>query len=837
MLSRYLFLLSAAFIFLTAPSNAQQLLSRGATVTASTAVSGTNAYYLTDGNDYPNGPQQFCQTSTIAYGWIQIVLPSTFRITKVTLHDGNFANKGGYNTNLYVTAANDASDFADYKTDTDPFTYLSGISSKAQRLNAVSGDMSETSITENIQGRVVRIWDTDEGGIRLAEIKIYGEQPGNYSAPSNSGNQNSGNAGSGNFNTNSRPVSNNNVSNNNVLNNNNQVSSLSTDEQITQAITKKDNAALTNLLRDNSSSFTQQHVDNAFTNGQVDQGKKIASATGMKPSATAINNLMTAGKTSLVQDLLNNGIAEGNTQMLNSALKNNQGSLVSYLSKRVKPNSETFVLLANDGNSDLFEELIDNDNRVPDNRAINVAIDKNNTTIVNLGLNNGGNANEALTYAMSKGNTEMVKLIVTKKGVDAGKAFKYAVDKNDESLFSSLLAVPNADAKIALDEAMKAKKYEMAMLALETKKTSPTKYLKTAVEAGNTELAKKIVEVGGDANAGMEAAIAKNSFELVEFFVNNGATTTAAKYIQNAAAVGSLEIIKLLVESGATANYGMENAAVNGREDVITYLLEKGADPNLGMPLAAHAGSLAVVKLLVEKGAIPTKGVENAVMQNKPDILSYLIENGADVSSPKLVPAAVTKNYTAIFKMLADKGAAITGANLLQIAAGNGNAEIATVLLDNKYNPEEGMLIAIQKNKAAVLQLLIEKGGAIKDNYATDAVNSKAASTIPVLAAAGADFKKADGLGNTFLHTATTNNDVATIEELIKAGVPLDAQNVKGNTAMHLAADMTDRVPIILLLAKAGADLNIKNNKGFTPLDVAPGMSKTKKALKELGAK
>jgi hypothetical protein len=39
-----------------------------------------------------------------------------------------------------------------------------------------------------------------------------------------------------------------------------------------------------------------------------------------------------------------------------------------------------------------------------------------------------------------------------------------------------------------------------------------------------------------------------------------------------------------------------------------------------------------------------------------------------------------------------------------------------------------------------------------------------------------------------------------------------------------------------MLLAKAGADLNIKNNKGNTPRDVAPALSKTKKALKELGA-
>jgi len=700
--------------------------------------------------------------------------------------------------------------------------YINGISSAYQSLNPVTDNISETVITENIQGAVIRIWDTDEGGIRVSEVKIYGVQPGTAQSSPTQANT-SAVLTANNGITGVRPVSNN-------------TTTLSIEEQIDQAISRKDYALLAGLLSNNPGSFTQQHVDNAFVNGQTEQGKKIAASTGIKPSSAAISSMMLSGKSSVIQDLLNNGIADANTAMLNDALKSNQGSLVNYLSKRVKPNSETFVLLANDGNSDLFEEIVDNDNRVPDNKAINIAIDKGNIVIVNAGLNNGGNANEALGYAMGKNNTDMVKLIVTRKGVDPSKAFKYAVNNNDESLYSSLLAIPGSDAKTALDEAMKAKKYDMAMLALETKRTAPTKYLKTAVETGNTLLAKKIVEVGGDPNEGMELAIEKNNFELVDYFVSNGAAATNPKYLQNAAVACSMDMIKLLVQAGAAPNNGMANAALNNREDVIVFLLDKGADANLGMSPAAHAGSVEIIKSLVAKGADPTKGMESAAAQNKVDVLAYLIENGADVSSPKLVPLAVTKNYTEAFKLLVEKGAVINGANLLQVAAANGNTDIAGILVEHQYNPDEGMPVAIQKNRAAVVQLLIEKGAVIKDNYAADAVSYKAAAVIPVLAFAGADFKKSDGLGNTFLHIAATANDAASVEELIKAGVPLDAQNVKGNTALHIAADMTDRVPIIMLLAKAGANLNIKNNKGDTPRDVAPGLSKTKKALKELGA-
>lgn len=800
-----LIIIFRAFVF---QLYSQQVLTPAAGFKSSSYVGTRYPSYVYDLDTVPRAQDNFYQSNSAANNWIQYTLSKEYEITKVELFDINNPDMGEFNKNLFLLGAANLSEF-------DGLANISNFNN----MTPIAGFFDFLSVTNFPQGfkaKYIRLWDPDAGGIRICEMRVYGKEIGAESNTPNYGTNSSA------------PTSNDRTA---VIENEVPIS-----QRIDEAISKKDMTAITKFLKDNNGDFTQQHIDNAFTKNAVDIGKRIASATSLKPGEQTINQLLNTGKVSVVMDLLNTGIIQGTPAMFNQAIQSNQTLLTNYLALRIKPNSETFVLLANDGNSELFEKMIDNDNRVPDNRAINVAIDKNNTTIVNLGLSNGGNANEALAYAMSKNNTEMVKLIVTKKNVDVSKAFKYAVEKDDESLFSSLLAVPSADAKLALDEAMKAKKYEMAMLALETKKTTPTKYLKTAVEAGNIELAKKIVAVGGDANAGMEPAIAKNNLELVEFFITSGATTTNPKYIQNAAVAGSLEIIKLLVENGAAANNAMENAALNGREDAVAYLLEKGADPNLSISLASHAGSLAIVKMLVEKGAAPSKGVENAVAQNKADILNFLIQSGAELSSPKLVPLAVTKNYTAILKILAENGAAVTGDNLLQIAAANGNTEITAVLIANKYNPEEGMLPAIQKNRAAVLHLLIEKGAALKDHYVTDAVNYKAAATIPVLAAAGANFKIADGLGNTLLHTAVMGNDAGMVEELIKAGVPLDAQNAKGNTALHIAADKNDNVQIIMLLAKAGANLNIKNNRGNTPREVAPLFSRAKKTLKDLGA-
>ncbi len=827
---------------------AQFNIAQGKKVTTSAVVPGRSPSFLTDGEETVNGQQKnYAETYTGQFQWLEIDLGATYTIRSITLVNGDFGNNQAYNTALIALATNNPLGESIYNP-------LSELPSKNIRYQTLTGFQSgsltaETTIRNNsLTGRYLRIWDSDIGGIRLAEIKVTGDmepetesrQTGNTntSMPGQAGMAVAGGAA---------------------------VAATAGGDQIAEAIRKKDNAALTRLLKENSGDFTQAHVDNAYTGGSVEQGKRITATIGIKPSQEALNTLISTGKGAVVQDLLTNSIIDPNTATFNSAIKASQTGLINYLAPRVKPNSETFVLLATEGNTDLIEQLFDNDNRLPDNKAINIAIDKNNTALVNLGLNNGGNANEAITYAISKNNAAMVKLIATKKGVDPSKVFKYAVTTNDEALFTALLAMPNADPKIALDEAMLGKNDELAILALETNKTRPTKYLKPVIEAGNTRLAKKMVEFGADANEGMEPAIRKNNTELTEYLVSNGATVTTPKYMQLAAANGNLAIVKLLVESGAPVTHGLDSAAYHNHADVVEFMLQKGADANLGLPSAVLAGSLPLVKTMIEHGATATKGVENAVKKNKPEILTYLIENGADITAQGLMSIAISNNYTeivkilignkynlsnpeyltkatainntAIFMSLLENGATLPPNGLMEVAAGNGNKEIVNALLGNNQSPNPGVLPAIRKNRAEVLEILIASGADVKkDQFATEAVNAKSASVVPVLHAAGVDFTKPDAQGNTCLHTAAANNDLNTLTELIKAGVPLDAQNNKGNTALHVAADIKDRVPIILALAKAGCNLNIKNLKGNTARDVAPNFSANKKALKDLGA-
>lgn len=252
--------------------NGQQIVSLNGATASSGVVSGRLARFATDGKDFPDAPNAFFETNANDYNWIQITLPTGYQLSQVVLKDGNFANKGEFNTNLMVTASNDPADFSGYNQGSDPVAFLTGAGLKYQRLNPVSGDESKTQVNTGIGGKIVRIWDMDGGGIRLAEIKIYGG--GNVPPASmNSGNSSSLSGG---------PSI--------VVPTGAAVAATGTDEKIRQAISKKDNAALATLLKEEPESFTQQHVDDAFANGQVEQGTKITSVTGIKPSAQKSSN-------------------------------------------------------------------------------------------------------------------------------------------------------------------------------------------------------------------------------------------------------------------------------------------------------------------------------------------------------------------------------------------------------------------------------------------------------------------------------------------------------------------------------------------------------------------
>jgi ankyrin repeat protein len=264
--------------------------------------------------------------------------------------------------------------------------------------------------------------------------------------------------------------------------------------------------------------------------------------------------------------------------------------------------------------------------------------------------------------------------------------------------------------------------------------------------------------------------------------------------LMSAAALGSLDAMKVLVEAGAEVNAANDFGATAlmwcaGDLAKVRYLLSKGAAVTARSkagrtPLliaATYDGSVEAGRLMIEKGA---------------DV------NAKDGSGTSVLEAAATVNNLEFARLLLAKGANPNtvddgGFTPLTQAAGNGdrNAAMIKLLLDHSaaVNVVSSDTLEIVKNGSIALGRL----------------------TPLILAVSQANFES--------------------VQLLVEAGANVNALDVRGMTplALAVATDHADPRIVRLLLSK-GADPKLKSKSGETALDWARKY-RNPDVLKELG--
>jgi ankyrin repeat protein len=286
-----------------------------------------------------------------------------------------------------------------------------------------------------------------------------------------------------------------------------------------------------------------------------------------------------------------------------------------------------------------------------------------------------------------------------------------------------------------------------------------------------------------DASDGFYQALRNNDIAALQRLlktadvnVKDQRETTPLMY---AAAYGSIDAMKLLLDSGAGVNAKNAFAATPllwCANDIgkIRLLIGKGADVNArskqGMtPLLAAAsddGAPEVVKLLLEKGADPavrgpfeTTALLAATGANNTASVSLLLQKGVDVNAKDL-----------------------SGETPLMNAASYGNVEVMKMLLAKCAD--------VNANGAGEFQQV--KNGPIALGLFT-----------PLL-------------------TAAAYGGPDAVKLLLDAGAKVNVQDVRGMTPLMfaVASDQADARVVRLLLSK-GADTNIKSKNGETAVDWA----------------
>ena len=241
--------------------------------------------------------------------------------------------------------------------------------------------------------------------------------------------------------------------------------------------------------------------------------------------------------------------------------------------------------------------------------------------------------------------------------------------------------------------------------------------------------------------------------------------------------------------------------------------------------------------------AILAKALE---LTGRSDESYRLIEKAKRLNpNASLLHAAVKKSDLGGVKRLIADGASVNiedyyGASPLHIAANNGHAEIAALLVsagadieagakgypDNRVFDATPLIVAAQQGHSKVAEALIYAGADVnaetRDVEGTFSAIQYAAfdghtEVVRLLVASGVDIETKSGSRlQTPLFLAAMRGHAQTAELLISKGADINSRDFNGATPLHKAA-IAGNAELVQLLIANGADVNAKTVRGDSP--------------------
>lgn len=279
--------------------------------------------------------------------------------------------------------------------------------------------------------------------------------------------------------------------------------------------------------------------------------------------------------------------------------------------------------------------------------VLQLAVQTGNINIVTAILAKGSDArlevpqgNHPLTIAASKGGIAMVRILL-KAGAPVNvqgrrRRWESRIIDEDASPIHAASAAGHSDIVSTL---------LCSGADIESTVDGSGTPLTAAASRGNIQVVMNLISAGAriDASAALEKAVWHNHCEVVKLLLESGAT--AKDVITLACCLGNLNIVECLVEH-ALESHGPETVfneaySANGLEDSVTRLLLEYATPtNHQFLLACAKASLASVELLLQEEILEINQADEysgdyplqiAALHLRPDVVRVLISHGANV--------------------------------------------------------------------------------------------------------------------------------------------------------------------------------------------------------------
>ncbi|MBN1180971.1 MAG: ankyrin repeat domain-containing protein [Bacteroidales bacterium] len=378
-----------------------------------------------------------------------------------------------------------------------------------------------------------------------------------------------------------------------------------------------------------------------------------------------------------------------------------------------------------------------------------------------------------------------------------------------------------------------------------------------AIRARDINTVKSLIDKGADVNEAsnyfttpLDAAIETNQLEIVKILIEHGASDRTG--LSTAVRDGNIKMAEYLLQQDFTIGSSLVNAAENNNMEMVRLLVEHGADVNLSqkrrnalllpkyyvspIEMAVKNNNKEMTLYLIDHGVPLETALDEAFIKGKNDLTKSLVDRSKDINS--CFHKAFRAGNMEIIQYCIEKGADknsrdATGKTILLLAAESGNIENIKFCIETlKLNPhdvsaskETALMLAAKTGNIATLNYLLDLGITLEAEnnmgetavfYALEADNDKA---FQFLVQQKANIKHIAKDKSTLLIKAAHEEQADVMEYLLNSGLPVNAKNNKGESAFQIVISaFFKNDKLIDLMIEKGADLETKDERGRTLL-------------------